>query len=84
MNVYGRDDVPAGTIVAVNLSGDGATSGRPVAVQTRVKQGRDATQAAERRPALEFNRCRDGLDVLKWPVIIGFLCVFALGHLAGT
>jgi hypothetical protein len=72
MSIYGRDDVPAGTIVAVNLSGTapppdaggGADQGQP---------GRDAQQGGG------IQQVPGRLDVLKWPLIIGFVCVFALG-----
>jgi hypothetical protein len=78
MNLYGRDDVPAGTIVAVNLSGTapppnaggGAEQGQP---------GRDAQQSDGETAGVAIQQVPGRLDVLKWPVIIGFVCIFGLG-----
>jgi len=77
MNLYGRDDVPAGTIVAVNLSG---TSPPPDAgADQEGPQGRDAQQGGGEGGGVSIQQVPGRLDVLKWPVIIGFVCVFALG-----
>jgi len=78
MSVYGRDDVPAGTIVAVNLSG---TAPPPDAGggADQGQQGRDAQQGGGEAAGVGIQQVPGRLDVLKWPVIIGFLCVFALG-----
>jgi len=80
MSLYGRDDVPAGTIVAVNLSG---TAPPPDAVggggADQVQQGRDAQQGGGEMASVGIQQAPGRLDVLKWPVIIGFVCVFALG-----
>jgi len=78
MNLYGRDDVPAGTLVAVNLSGSapppdaggGADQGQ---------QGRDSQQGGGEAAGVGIQQVPGRLDVLKWPVIIGFVAVFALG-----
>jgi len=77
MNLYGREDVPAGTLVAVNLSGtapppDSGGGG------DQGGQGRDAQQAGEGAGA-SIQAVPGRLDVLKWPVIIGFVCLFGLG-----
>jgi len=76
MNLYGRDDVPAGTIVAVNLSG---TAPPPDAGADQGPQGRDAQQGGGEVGGVSIQQVPGRLDVLKWPVIIGFVCVFALG-----
>jgi len=78
MSLYGRDDVPAGTIVAVNLSG---TAPPPDAggVADQGQQGRDAQQGGGEATGVGIQQVPGRLDVLKWPVIIGFVCVFALG-----
>jgi hypothetical protein len=78
MNLYGRDDVPAGTIVAVNLSGtapppDGGGGGG------QGQQGRDAQQSEGETAGVAIQQVPGRLDVLKWPVIIGFVCIFGLG-----
>src|SRR6266850_7404775 len=80
MSLYGRNDVPAGTVVAVNLSG---TAPPPDAVggggAGQVQQGRDAQQGGGEMASVGIQQAPGRLDVLKWPVIIGFVCVFALG-----
>jgi hypothetical protein len=77
MSLYGRDDVPAGTIVAVNLSG---TAPPPDATGGAEQgQGRDAQQGGGEAAGIGIQQVPGRLDVLRWPVIIGFLCVFALG-----
>ena len=82
MSLYGRDDVPAGTVVAVNLSGtapppDAGGGGGGGADQGQ--QGRDAQQGGGEAAGVGIQQVPGRLDVLKWPVIIGFVCVFALG-----
>src|ERR1700687_3252140 len=77
MNLYGRDDVPAGTLVAVNVSGTapppdaggGAEQGQP---------GRDAPQGGPEGGAVRIEQVPGRLDSLKLPLIIGFVCVFGL------
>ena len=78
MSVYGRDDVPAGTIVAVNLSG---TAPPPDAGggADQGQQGRDAQQGGGEAVGVGIQQVPGRLDALKWPVIIGFVSVFALG-----
>ena len=80
MSLYGRDDVPAGTVVAVNLSGTAPppdASGGGDADQGQ--QGRDAQQGGGEAAGVGIQQVPGRLDVLKWPVIIGFVCVFILG-----
>jgi hypothetical protein len=80
MSLYGRDDVPADTVVAVNLSGtaprldNGGGGGAD-----QGQQGRDAQQGGGEAAGVGIQQVPGRLDVLKWPVIIGFVCVFTLG-----
>src|SRR5229473_5418 len=82
MNLYGRQDVPAGTLVAVSVSGTapapdanaGAEQG-----QQGGQQGRDAQEGGGEAPGVNIQRVPGRLDILKWPLIAGFVCVFALG-----
>lgn len=76
MNVYGRENVPANNVMAVNISGaapplqnDGSESGGG-------QGGREAQAAA---PAANIQSIPGRLDVLKWPLIAGFVGIFALG-----
>jgi hypothetical protein len=79
MSLYGRDDVPAGTIVAVNLSGTAPPPDAGGGGADQGQQGRDAQQGGGEAARVGIQQVPGRLDVLKWPVIIGFVCVFALG-----
>ncbi len=79
MSLYGRDDVPAGTIVAVNLSGTAPPPDAGGGGADQGQQGRDAQQGGGEAAGIGIQQVPGRLDVLKWPVIIGFVCVFALG-----
>jgi hypothetical protein len=82
MSLYGRQDVPAGTVVAVSVSGTarapdtnaGADQG-----QQGGQQGRDAQQGGGESAGVSIQQVPGRLEVLKWPLIAGFICVFALG-----
>jgi hypothetical protein len=77
MSVYGRDDVPAGTLVAINVSG---TAPPPDAGGTadQGQQGRDAQQGGGEGGGVSIQQVPGRLDSLKWPLIIGFVCLFGL------
>lgn len=83
MNLYGRQDVPAGTVVAVSVSGTapapnvnaGAEQGQPEQGQ----QGREAQQGGGEATGVSIQQVPGRLDVLKWPLVAGFVFVFALG-----
>jgi hypothetical protein len=78
MNVYGRDDVPAGTVVAVNVSGT-APPQDANAGSGQGQQGRESQQGGGEGGGVAIQQVPGRLDVLKWPVIVGFVCLFALG-----
>jgi hypothetical protein len=78
MSIYERSGVPTNTTIAVNLSGTapppsaagGGDSGSPG--DQNVQQGTAAVGA-------NIQQIPGRLDVLKWPLVAGFLGVFALG-----
>jgi len=77
MNLYGRQDVPAGTLVAVSVSGTAPPpSGN--GGEEQGQQGRDAQQGGGEGSGVNIQQVPGRLDVLKWPLIAGFICVFAL------
>ncbi len=78
MNLYGRQDVPAGTVVALNVSGT-APSPDVNRGEEQSQQGRDAQQGGAEGPGVSIQQVPGRLDVLKWPLIGGFVCLFALG-----
>jgi hypothetical protein len=80
MNLYGLQDVPAGTLVAVSVSGT-APPPNANAGEEQGQQGRDAQQGGSETSGVSIQQVPGRLDVLKWPLIVGFVCVFALGAL---
>lgn len=78
MNIYGRDDVPAGTLVAINVSG---TAPPPEAGggAEQGQQGRDAQRGGGEGGGVSIQQVPGRLDNLKWPLIIGFAVLFGLG-----
>jgi hypothetical protein len=78
MTIYGRDGVPANTVLAVSVSGTAppanASNGGDAG-----SQGRDIQQGAAPDAGVTVQQIPGRLDVLKWPLIAGFLGVFALG-----
>src|SRR3989442_599033 len=78
MNLYGRQDVPAGTIVAVSVSGTAPAAADANAGAEQGPQGRDAQQGGGEASGAGIQQVPGRLDVLKWPLIAGFVCIFAL------
>ena len=78
MNLYGRQDVPAGTLVAVSVSGAAPAPDANTGAEQGQQQGRDAQQGGGEATGAGIQQVPGRLDVLKWPLIAGFLCVFAL------
>jgi hypothetical protein len=76
MNLYGRQDVPAGTLVAVSVSGTAPAPDASAGAE-QTQQGRDAQQGGEAASA-NIQRVPGRLDGLKWYLIGGFVCVFVL------
>jgi hypothetical protein len=77
MNIYGRENLAANAVVTVGVSGtapplDASGGGDPGA-----QQGAETQQGAASGPTIQQIPGR--LDVLKWPLIAGFIGVFALG-----
>jgi hypothetical protein len=77
MNLYGRQDVPAGTIVAVNLSGTPSNANAGGGTE-QGQQGRDAQQGGDESGGATIQAVPGRLDVLKWPLVFGFVVVFGL------
>jgi hypothetical protein len=73
MNLYGRQDVPAGTLVVVNVSGTAPPSGAD-----QGQQGRDAQQSGGESSGINIQAVPGRLDTLKWPLIGVFAVVFGV------
>ncbi len=81
MNIYGRDDVPAGTLVSVNVSGTAPPQESNVGAdqgQQGGQQGRDAQQSTGESGGVSIQQVPGRLDGLKWYLIGGFVFVFAM------
>jgi hypothetical protein len=77
MNLYVRDDVPAGELVAMNVSGTAplaSANGRA----DQDPQGRDAQQGGGESGGATIQPVPGRLDVLQWPLIGLFAIVFGL------
>jgi len=73
MSVYGRENIPANNVMAVNVSGTAPPlqSGGSESAQGTLEQSAPPTASVQSIPGR--------LDVLKWPLIAGFVGIFALG-----
>jgi hypothetical protein len=76
MSVYGRENVPANNVMAVNVSGTAPPLQNETSESGGGQNGREAQAAA---PAANIQSIPGRLDVLKWPLIAGFVGIFALG-----
>ncbi len=78
MNLYGRQDVPAGTIVAVSVSGTAPPPDANAGAE-QGQQGRDAQQGGGEAAGVSIQQVPGRLDGLKWYLVAGFLGLFAMG-----
>ena len=77
MNLYLRQDVLAGTLVAVNVSGT-AASGNAGGGADAGPQGREAQDAAAEPGGATIQAVPGRLDSMRWPLLGGFVLVFGL------
>lgn len=78
MNIYGRENVAAGTMLAINVSG---TAPPPQEENNGAETPKEAADARSSEPQAGANiqQIPGRLDVLKWPLVGGFAVLFALG-----
>jgi hypothetical protein len=81
MSIYERAVVPASTAIAVNLSGTAPPPSAAGGGDAGSQGGRDAEQGGAAAGAASIQQIPGRLDVLKWPLVAGFIGVFALGAL---
>jgi hypothetical protein len=79
MTIYGREGVPAGSVIAVSISGTAPPPANAGGGGDAGAQGRDSQQGGAAESGVTVQQIPGRLDVLKWPLIAGFLGVFALG-----
>ena len=76
MNIYGRENVAPGTVMALNVSGTAPPQDAGNAGETP-KEAADA-RSSEPQAGANIQQVPGRLDVLKWPLVGGFVAVFAL------
>ena len=78
MNIYGRENVAAGTVLAVNVSG---TAPPPQDAGNGGETPKEAADARSSEPqaGAAIQQVPGRLDVLKLPLIFGFAALFVLG-----
>ena len=76
MAIYGRENLAANTTIAVNISGTAPPPGANSAADQN--QGGQETQGSAAASA-NIQQVPGRLDVLKWPLVAGFIGVFAVG-----
>jgi hypothetical protein len=81
MSIYERAVVPANTAIAVNLSGTAPPPSAAGGADAGPQGGRDAEQGGAAAGTASIQQIPGRLDVLKWPLVAGFIGVFALGAL---
>jgi hypothetical protein len=81
MSIYERAVVPANTAIAVNLSGTAPPPSAAGGGDAGPQGGQDAQQGGAAAGAASIQQIPGRLDVLKWPLVAGFIGVFALGAL---
>ena len=75
MSLYSRDDVPAGTMVAVNLSGTAPPPNANAGGGDQGQQGRDAQQGGAEAGGAAIQAVPGRLETMKWP-LVGVLALF--------
>jgi hypothetical protein len=78
MNIYGRENVSAGTVVAVNVSGTAPPQQDAGNGAETPKEAADA-RSSDPQAGASIQQVPGRLDVLKWPLVGGFAGIFALG-----
>lgn len=81
MSIYERAVVPANTAIAVNLSGTAPPPSAAGGTDAGPQGGQDAQQGGAAVGNASIQQIPGRLDVLKWPLVAGFIGVFALGAL---
>jgi hypothetical protein len=80
MNLYSRDSLRENSILAVSVSGTAppASANDSADAPDAGPQNREAQQGSGPSSGATIQVVPGRLDVLKWPIVGGFLCVFVL------
>jgi hypothetical protein len=75
MAIYGRENLAANATVAVNVSG----TAPPPGANSATDQGQPGQEPQGAAASANIQQVPGRLDVLKWPLVAGFVGVFAVG-----
>lgn len=75
MAIYGRENLAANTALAVNISG----TAPPPGANGGADQGQSGQEAQGAAASANIQQVPGRLDVLKWPLVAGFVGIFAVG-----
>jgi hypothetical protein len=78
MSVYSRDGLRANSTLTVGISGTAPPPSSNASDSDAGAQNRDEQQGSGPASAAAVQAVPGRLDVLKWPIVGGFLCLFAL------
>ncbi len=78
MSVYSRDSLAANSALTVNVSGTAPPPSGNASDTDAGAQNRDEQQGSGPASGVAIQAVPGRLDVLKWPLVGGFLCLFAL------
>jgi hypothetical protein len=74
MAIYGRENLAANTTLAVNISG----SAPPPGANNAADQGQSGQEGQGAAASANIQQVPGRLDVLKWPLVAGFVGLFAV------
>jgi hypothetical protein len=75
MAIYGRENLAANTTLAVNIAG----TAPPPGANGGADQGQSGQEAQGAGASTNIQQVPGRLDVLKWPLVAGFIGIFAVG-----
>jgi hypothetical protein len=78
MSLYSRDSLAANSTLTVSVSGTAPPPASNASDTDAGAQNRDEQQGSGPASGAAIQAVPGRLDVLKWPIVGGFLCVFAL------
>lgn len=78
MSLYTRDGLAANSTMTVSVSGTAPPPSASASDTDAGPQNRDEQQGSGPNSGVAIQAVPGRLDVLKWPIVGGFLCVFAM------
>jgi hypothetical protein len=78
MSVYSRDGLTANSMLTVSISGTAPPPSSNASDSDAGAQNREEQQGSGPASTAAIQAVPGRLDVLKWPIVGGFLCLFAL------